>query len=124
MIFGVGIDIIEVERIHKQIMKDTGFIEKIFTLKEREYCESQKNKSENYAARFAAKEAFFKAAGTGWRGGMAFHEVEVCHDDLGKPGLHLYGKTRRNIEDLGITNVHVSLSHIRDMAISVVFIEK
>ncbi|MBN1274215.1 MAG: holo-ACP synthase [Candidatus Aminicenantes bacterium] len=124
MIFGIGIDIIEVERINKQIMKETGFIEKIFTIKEREYCESHKNKAQNYAARFAAKEAFFKAAGTGWRGGMAFHEVEVINDELGKPRLNLYGKTRRFIESQGITNLHVSLSHIRDMASSIVIIEK
>ena len=124
MIFGIGIDIIEVDRIHKQIMKETGFIEKIFTPKEREYCEMFKNKAQNYAARFAAKEAFFKAAGTGWRGGLTFHEVEIVNDELGKPGLKLHGKTRRFIEDQGVTNLHVSLSHIRDMASSIVIIEK
>lgn len=77
MIFGIGIDIIEVERVKNQISKSNGFREKIFTEREIEYCESKKNKAQHYAARFAAKEAFFKAIGTGWRNGMAFNAIII-----------------------------------------------
>ncbi|HPR18015.1 MAG TPA: holo-ACP synthase, partial [Candidatus Cloacimonadota bacterium] len=69
MIFGIGIDQIEVERIKKQLENDR-FRETIFSADEIDYCNSRSNFAESYAARFAAKEAFFKALGTGWRAGM------------------------------------------------------
>ncbi len=93
MIFGVGIDNIEVSRVKKQIDGTTKFKEKIFTSKEIQYCESKKSYAESFAARFAAKEAFFKAIGTGWRGGMQFKEIEIINNDLGKPDILISGKT-------------------------------
>lgn len=124
MILGVGIDMIEVDRIRRLLTKDQGFKERIFTPKEQAYCETKKYKAQNYAARFAAKEAFFKALGTGWRGGMAFHEIEVLNDDLGKPEIILHGKAKQLAEEKGVKRVHVSLSHLRDVACSMVTIEK
>ena len=85
MIFGVGIDNIEVKRIKKQIDDSTKFKEKIFTVKEIEYCESKKNYAESFAARFAAKEAFLKAIGTGWSNGLQFTDIEILNDENGKP---------------------------------------
>ena len=124
MIFGTGIDIIEVERVEKQISKNNGFREKIFTEKEIKYCESKKNNSQHYAARFAAKEAFFKAIGTGWRGGMAFNEIEILNNELGKPEVILHGKTKEFCEKQVINNIHVSLSHIKNFVNAIIIVEK
>lgn len=124
LIFGIGTDIIEVERIEKQLEKNSGLKEKLFTSGEIAYCETKKNKAQHYAARFAAKEAFLKAIGTGWRDGLQFNEVEVTNDQLGKPLIVLYGKTKDFVAEINITNIQVSLSHIRDMVNAIVIVEK
>lgn len=124
MIFGIGTDLVDVERIKKKVESDHGFREKIFSPHEIEYCETQTFKAENYAARFAAKEAFLKALGTGWIGELSFHEIEVSRDELGKPFLRLYGKTKAYIDQNGIKNLHLSLSHIKSIAQAVVILEK
>ena len=122
MILGLGTDIAEVPRIAKSI-ENTAFRDKVFSATEIIYCETKMNKAENYAARFAAKEAFFKALGTGWRGGMVFNEVEVLNDELGKPSIHLLGKTAEIIQEKNIKSIHVSLSHIKDIALATVVLE-
>ncbi|MCI0496024.1 holo-ACP synthase [candidate division KSB1 bacterium] len=125
MIFGIGIDIIEVARIEKQIEAESNsFVNKIFTDNEVRYCETKiKNKAQNYAARFAAKEAFFKALGTGWRDGLSWKDIEIENDDLGKPSILLTGKSKQIIQENNISTVHVSLSHIREIAVAVVILE-
>lgn len=122
MIIGIGTDIAEVPRIAKSI-ENNSFKEKVFSKKEISYCETKANKAENFAARFAAKEAFFKALGTGWRGGMAFNEVEVENDDLGKPAINVLGQTAEMLKDRKIRIIHVSLSHIKDVAMATVVLE-
>ncbi|NOR15794.1 MAG: holo-ACP synthase [Candidatus Aminicenantes bacterium] len=124
MIFGQGIDIIEVARIEKQISRGDRFKDRIFTSREREYCDGKKHCAQNYAARFAAKEAFFKALGTGWRGGVTFQDVEIVNDELGKPEIVLYGKAQKLAEEHAIKRIHVSLTHLKDYASSVVILEK
>lgn len=124
MIFGIGTDIIEVERIEKQLEKNSGLKEKLFTPNEIAYCETKKNKAQHYAARFAAKEAFLKAIGTGWRDGLQFDEIEVTNDLLGKPAIMLYGKTKDFVAEINITNIQVSLTHIRDVVNAIVIVEK
>lgn len=124
MIIGVGTDIIEVERIRKHVEAGFGFREKVFTVKEIAYCESKTNKAQNYAARFSAKEAFLKAVGTGLRHGLLFTDIEVVNDDLGKPEMKLYGEALTLIEKLGVTNIQVSLTHLRDWVNAIVIIEK
>jgi holo-[acyl-carrier protein] synthase len=124
LIFGTGTDIIEIERIERQISTDAGFKEKIFTKREIAYCESMRNKSQHYAVRFAAKEAFFKAIGTGMRDGMAFCEIEVINDKLGKPEIVLHGKTKMFAEKAAVNNTHVSLSHIKNFVNAIVILEK
>lgn len=124
LIFGIGTDIIEVERIEKQLENNSGLKEKLFTPGEIAYCETKKNKAQHYAARFAAKEAFLKAIGTGWRDGLQFNEVEVTNDQLGKPLIVLYGKTKDFVAEINITNIQVSLTHIKDMVNAIVIIEK
>jgi len=123
MIAGLGIDLIEVERVASSIGKDTGFRELVFSKNEIVYCEAKANKFQHYAARFAAKEAFFKALGTGWRGGTAFNEVEVTNDDKGKPELVLLGDTKKSIDSWGIIKISLSLSHLATVASAVVIIE-
>lgn len=124
MIAGLGIDIIEVERVATRIKKENGFRELVFSENEIEYCERQGNRFECYAARYAAKEAFFKALGTGWLSGTAFNEVEVIKDDQGKPGIGLLGNTRQVIAAFAFTNLLLSLSHVKETAAATVIIEK
>jgi holo-[acyl-carrier protein] synthase len=124
MIAGLGIDLIEVERVAASISKEGGFRELVFSPKEIDYCEKKANKFEHYAARFAAKEAFLKAMGTGWAEGTSFNEVEITNDDKGKPQLTLLGATRESMVSWGRITISVSLSHQKTMASAVVIIEK
>ena len=124
MIAGLGIDIVDIERIAEKLNKGAGFRDLVFSANEIAYCESKPNKFEHYAARFAAKEAFFKALGTGWLNGTAFNEVEIVNNELGKPEVVLLGETNVTISAMGLTNIMVSLTHIKTAASAVVIIEK
>ena len=124
MIEGLGIDMIEVERVAAKIRKNKGFRELVFSAREIEYCESKTNKFEHYAARFAVKEAFFKALGTGWRNGTSFNEIEIQHAEQGKPELILTGETKKTIDPAGIKKISVSISHLKTIASAVVIIER
>ncbi len=123
MIKGLGIDMVDVERIAEKIGKEQGFRELVFSAHEIGYCEATTHKYQHYAARFAAKEAFFKAIGTGWASGTAFNEIEITHDVLGKPLLGLTGGTASWAARQGIGTITVSLSHVKTMATAVVIIE-
>ncbi len=124
MIFGIGNDIIEVARMERHMNSGNTLKEKLFTEREQEYADHKASKYQHYAARFAAKEAFFKALGTGYRYGMAFHEIEVINDELGKPVIHLHGKVKEFIEKQEVKHIHLSLSHIKEMASAFVVLEK
>ena len=121
MILGIGTDIIEVDRVKSAIEKP-GFKTKVFTPREIAYCDTSAS-AEHYAARGAAKEAFFKALGTGWRGEMEITEVEIINNELGKPEIFLSGKVLAAFNAMGGKKVHVSLSHIKATAIAYVIIE-
>ena len=124
MIAGLGTDMIEVERVATKMMKGTGFKELVFSNNEIAYCEVKANKFEHYAARFAAKEAFFKALGTGWLNGTAFNEIEIINDEKGKPYFNFLGATAILIETLNLKNIAVSLTHLKTIASAIVIIEK
>ena len=124
MIFGVGTDIIEVQRVEEKLLRTGGLKTKLFTAKEIAYCDSKHRPALHYAARFAAKEAFLKAMGTGWTGGHKFSDIEVVNDALGKPELFVHGKVDEFCAAHGITGMQVSLSHIKDLAKAVVVLEK
>ncbi len=124
MIIGVGIDEIEVARVAHKLAAEAGLKEKLFTSGEIEYCESHRYGDRNFAARFAAKEALFKALGTGQRNGLAFSDIEITHDELGKPVCVVRGKTKQYIEEQGITRIHVSLTHLKEIAAAIVLLEK
>jgi holo-[acyl-carrier protein] synthase len=124
MIQGIGIDMIEVERVNARIAKEQGFRELVFSPGEIAYCGAKAHPGEHYAARFAAKEAFFKALGTGWAAGTAWHEVEVLPDNQGAPQLHLLGETGRTLDKMGLKHIWVSLTHLGSLAAAVVVVEK
>jgi holo-[acyl-carrier protein] synthase len=123
MIIGTGIDIIEVERVAQRVGSDKGFRELVFSKDEMRYCDSKAFPSQHYAARFAAKEAFLKAAGRGWDSGLALSEIEVVSQVNGKPVLRLSGETEKELAYLGIRNVHLSLSHLKFTAAAIVILE-
>ena len=123
MIFGIGTDLIEVARIAEKMEKKAGFKELVFSADEIIYCEARTFKYEHYAARFAAKEAFLKALGTGWRSGTAFNEIEIYNDEEGKPELRFHGITATTVSELKLGKVLVSLSHLKTMACAMVVIE-
>lgn len=124
MIAGVGTDLIEVDRVAGKIGKNEGFRELVFTPGEIAYCEAKANKYQHYAARFAAKEAFLKALGTGWITGIAFNEIEITNDVEGRPSLSLMGSTSAFFQQRGLGRIWVSLSHLSNISSAVVIIEE
>ncbi len=124
MIFGIGTDIIEVGRVARMVSKGRHFLETVFTEKEMEYCDTKVRKSEHYAARYAAKEATLKAMGVGWRGGLAFCDIEVLNDELGRPQVFPRGQVKRFFEQYRIRRSSISLSHSKESAVAVVILEQ
>ena len=117
MIVGIGVDIIEIARIEKAL-NSPSFAEKIYLDKEKA------NKSANtLAGYFAAKEALSKAFGTGFNK-ISPNEIEIANDDLGKPFVILHGRAKKLASDMGITNIHLSISHSKDNAMAFVVAEK
>jgi holo-[acyl-carrier protein] synthase len=124
MIIGTGIDMIEVHRVAEKVNKASGFKDKVFSKSEIAFCESMANKDQHFAARFAAKESFLKAAGLGLTSGYDLNEIVIFRDDLGKPGIKLTGSFATLASENGWSKIHVSLCHVREMACAVVIIEK
>jgi len=124
MIAGIGIDMIEVERVSEKLMRNNGFREKIFSGTEIAYCESQLRSAESYAARFAAKEAFLKATGLGLMAGHSLSEIEILNNENGDPDIVLTGRFKSLFVEKGWQKIHVSLSHIASAACAVVVIEQ
>ncbi|MDH4197928.1 MAG: holo-ACP synthase [Candidatus Aminicenantes bacterium] len=124
LIFGAGTDIIEVQRVEEKLLRTGGLKGKLFTPTEIAYCEARHRPALHYAARFAAKEAFLKAMGTGWSGGHKFSEIEVVNNALGKPELFVHGKVKEFCEAHDVAAMEVSLTHVKDFASAVVVLEK
>jgi len=119
MILGTGLDIVEVDRVREMCSKwDGKFEERIFTRRELAYCKRKKQTYQSLAARFAAKEALFKALGTGWSFSMCWKDVEITNDKLGKPNVILSGKTQKIAEGMGVKKAMVSLSHTKQYAVA------
>ena len=113
-IFGIGTDIVNIKRIKKTLSsRNNKFKRRIFSESEINYCEKKKNPSSFYAKRFAAKEAFSKALGTGIRKGINFKDIEISNDNNGKPFIKLKGTTaiflKRKIKNKK-NSIHLSLS--------------
>ncbi|HWW76322.1 MAG TPA: holo-ACP synthase [Pyrinomonadaceae bacterium] len=125
MIVSIGIDIIEIRRVREVLARTPRFRERVFTEEERAYCDSRGAAGpQHYAARFAAKEAAFKALQTGWRDGLSWHHVEVTSTEAGAPVLRLSGHARELFERLGATHAHLSLSHTAEHAAAQVIFER
>ena len=117
-ILGHGIDIVETDRIRK-LIEDHGrhFLDRVFTAAEQQYCNAgKKRRLEHYAGRFAAKEAVLKVLGTGWRGGIAWTDVEIVKETSGQPRIALSGECARIASQMGIIRWHISISHIETHA--------
>lgn len=122
MITGLGIDIVEIDRIQRVVEKWTEkFLQRIFTDSEIAYCQSRVNASQHFAARFAAKEAFAKATGTGWTDQFRWKDVEVENEFTGQPRLVLHGAMK---ELFSHHVVHLTLSHTHLTAAAVVVLEQ
>ena len=125
MIVGIGIDIIEVARVREVLLRTPRFRERVFTPAEQAYCDSRGAvAAQHYAARFAAKEATLKALQTGWRGGIAWQDVEVAARDSGAPYLILHGPVLELFNSSTATAAHLSISHTSEHAIAQVVLER
>ena len=124
MIIGIGIDLVEVHRVEQLLTRHPErAADRLFTQGETAHCQGAGNAAQSFAARFAAKEALFKALGTGWSGGASWREVEVCTDGRGAPSLQLHGETARLAAERGVGRVHLSLTHTATAAAAVVVLE-
>lgn len=124
MILGLGIDVIEVSRIAEALARHgASFEARVYTDAERASCATRGDRILALAARFAAKEACFKALGTGWAEGVGFRDVEVLREGNQAPRLELHGEAARRAASSGVVRTHVSLTHQPGIAAAVVVLE-
>ena len=121
-IYSTGVDLAEIDRIER-VIREYGdrFIKRVFTAQEIAYCSRKAAAASSYAARFATKEAVFKATGIGLSMGMRWRDVEVVNDMRGKPSVRLYGIAAERLQG---KKVHLSISHSRNLAIAAVVVEE
>ncbi len=123
MVLGVGIDIIEIERIIKSIERfGDRFLDKIYTTTELEYCLSKFNKYQHLAARFAAKEAVYKAVTSGWEQGISWQDIEIFNDRYGNPEVKPSGKLKIFLAN--DKQLKISMSHSDNYVTCVAIIYK
>ncbi|MDP4088998.1 MAG: holo-ACP synthase [Bacillota bacterium] len=122
MIKGVGVDIVEIDRIDEAIKRNESFVEKAFCDGEFNYMKGKRSMLQHAAGMFAAKEAVSKALGTGFRG-FFLRDVEVRREDNGKPYVVLHNGARELAESFGDYTIHLSISHGRDNAVAYAVLE-
>lgn len=123
MIVGIGIDMIEVDRVADKISREEAFMRRVFSEREIEYCQAKTSKFEHFAARFAAKEAFLKATGKGLLAGFDLHLIEIVTDTDGRPQIVVGGVYQEMALDHHWKKIHVSMSHLKSVASAMVIIE-
>ena len=116
-ILGIGVDIVEIDRIKDAIDKNDKFLDRLFTDKEIEYFKSKNLKIETIAGNFSAKEAISKSIGTGVRN-FKFRDIEVVRDSLGKPIVKTYNNLRKICIDYNVLEIKVSISHSEKYAVA------
>jgi holo-[acyl-carrier protein] synthase len=124
-LIGLGVDLVDLDRFAGVLDRRANFVTRVYTVRERDYCEQAKGSSkrvERYAVRFAAKEAVMKALGVGL-GSFGFHDVEIERAESGDPTLTLRGKAAAIAAERGASEWHVSLSHSDAIAVAVVAVE-
>jgi holo-[acyl-carrier protein] synthase len=114
-----GIDLVDFPRI-EEMAKRHGprFLDRVFTASEQAYAKANKNEMEKLAGRFAAKEAILKLMGTGWRGKIAWTDIEIVNNPAGQPEVNLSGEVKKIAERLGIKHISVSITHTANFAIA------
>jgi holo-[acyl-carrier protein] synthase len=117
MILGLGVDIVEIDRMRAALARHPRMKERCFSAEEREYCDGRNKPEVHYAMRFAAKEAVLKALGTGFSG-MRFTDVEVVRDDRGRPQPHLSGLAAESASRAGVSGIMLSLSYTHETAVA------
>ena len=123
MIVGIGIDLIEIEKIANDLHSDV-YLRKVFTEAEIAVCRTSVNSAERFAGRFAAKEALMKAIGNGIRQGVWFTQIEVLNHENGQPYVRVSGEAESRLRELGVLKIHVSLTHTKSAAAAVIILEK
>jgi len=114
-----GIDLVDCPRIEDMVKRHgERFINRVFMAAEQAYAKANKNEIEKLAGRFAAKEAVLKLMGTGWRGKIAWTDIEVVNNSAGQPEVTLDGEVKKIAERLGISHVSVSITHTANFAIA------
>jgi holo-[acyl-carrier protein] synthase len=124
VIIGIGIDVLEVARMERDLRDKEGLAKALFTEAEALYCRSKRYPAQHFAARFCAKEALFKALGTGKRGSMSWKEIEILGDEKGKPVVTLSGAVKVHADGRGVRTIFISLSHTKEYAVATVILEK
>ncbi|MDE2927264.1 MAG: holo-ACP synthase [Acidobacteriota bacterium] len=123
MVVGIGLDIVEVDRIAKALRGSKSITERVFTPEEIRYCSQRKNKYQHFAGRFAAKEAALKALGTGWQAGIRWRDVETTAGPMGEPQLTLYGKAAAIFKESKARKSLLTITHATDYAVACVVID-
>jgi holo-[acyl-carrier protein] synthase len=114
-----GIDLVDFPRIEEMIKRHgERFLDRVFTERERNDADSTKNRIERLAGRFAAKEAVLKLIGTGWRGKIAWTDIEITNNSMGQPGVELSGEVKHLAEQAHIEQVTISITHTANFAIA------
>ncbi len=116
-ITGLGVDLVEIERMRQAIARRPRILDRLFSDEERSYCQARNKPEIHYAMRFAAKEAVLKALGTGFAG-MRFRDVEVVRDERGRPYPRLSGRAAEVAEAAGVVEMHLSLSFTHTNAVA------
>lgn len=123
MVIGIGIDIIEIDRIKKSIEEyGVKFLTKIFTPSEIDYCKDKVNRYQHYAARFAAKEAVYKALSSGWQKSISWQDVEVFNETNGTPQVTIFGKLKNFLSP--DKSLKISISHSKNYVTCVAIVYK
>ena len=124
MVIGLGIDLVDVDAFRADFENHPTALARTFSKAELEYCFSTASPFESLSSRFAAKEAFMKAIGTGSTDDVHFHEITVEQDSAGKPFLRLRGGAEAVFMALGTPQVQLSMSHLRSIACAVVVLDR
>jgi holo-[acyl-carrier protein] synthase len=124
MIIGTGVDLVEIERFRSVMERlKERFTLRVFTPEEQQYCGGHRDPVPHFAARFASKEALFKALGTGWAKGVTWLDVEVVRERSEAPTMRLHGQAQRLSTAKGVHKVHLSVSHSDHWAVAMVILE-
>ncbi|OQB23296.1 MAG: Holo-(acyl-carrier-protein) synthase [Firmicutes bacterium ADurb.Bin182] len=121
MVVGTGIDIIEVDRVSDAAERQS-FFERVFTPQERAYFVKQNHNPQTIAGTFAAKEATAKALSAGFNG-IKWQDIEILRDESGKPYVKLWNAAEKRMHDLGGKSIHISISHIKALAVAQAILE-